>query len=75
MSAGDSAESKALKGVEMICREAMLDVLDYVPEGPELQQGLLRHREALLWFSHAVLVNSSDNSTADGKLVETEVIR
>ncbi len=73
--ASATGERFAVVSIETICRKALLDILEYAPEGPELQQGLLRHREALLWFTHAVLVNSSDNSTADGKLVESEVIR
>ena len=71
----ETAEGLAIAAVEKILRQALLDILRYVPEGVELEQALLRHREAFLWFSHAVLVNSSDNSTADGKLVEAEVVR
>ena len=69
---GRTARDLAGAAIEKICRESLLKLLEYVPAGEELDQALLRHREAFLWFTHAVLVNPSDNSTADGKLVEEE---
>lgn len=67
-----TAAEKSILAIEEICKDSMLDLLKYIPEGTELDQGLLRYREAFHWFTHAVLVNHTDNSSADGKLVQDQ---
>lgn len=67
-----TAGDQAIAAIETTCRKAILEMLEYIPEGSELDQGLVRYREAFLWFTHAVQVNPSDNSTKDGKLVQDD---
>ena len=64
------AAGKAIEEIQSIFKKSATSLIEYVPAGLELEKGLLCHREAFLWMIHAVTVNPSDNSSADGKLVE-----
>ena len=71
-STDNGAANQALESIEATCQDALDTLLLYIPAGPELDHALMCHREAFLWFQHAVLVNPSDNSSQDGKLTVYE---
>ncbi len=68
----NTATGLAIVAIQSIFDESSASLLKYVPAGVELEQGLLRQREAFQWMVTAVTMNPSDNSSADGKLVENE---
>ena len=62
----------AQAAVSNIIGTAAKEIIKRCPEGPELNQGLLKLREASMWFMDGIAVNPSDISSTDGKLVVDE---